>query len=57
MDRGNAASLFVVFEHGENVPDVLNGLGQGSIDYREPVIFDVGEAHCLGTSGEIGTVG
>jgi hypothetical protein len=57
MDRGNAASLFVVFEYGKNVPHVLDGLGQGSIDYREPVVFDVGEAHCLCASGEIGTVG
>jgi hypothetical protein len=56
MDRGYAAPLFIVFEHGKDVPHVLNGFRQGPIDYREPVVFDVGEAHCLCASREIGSV-
>ena len=57
MDRSDAAPLFVVFEHLKNVPHKLNGSGQGPIDYRETVVFDVGEAHRLGASSKIGTVG
>ena len=56
MDRSNAAPLFIVFEHSKNVPHVLNGFRQGPIDYREPVVFDVGEAHCLCASREVGSV-
>lgn len=56
MDRGNAASLFIVFEHSKNVPHVLNGFRQGPIDYRESVVFDVGETHCLGARREVGSV-
>lgn len=56
MDRGDAAALFVAFEYPKNIPHVLNGFRQGSVDYREPMIFDVGEAHCLRSSGEIGFI-
>lgn len=56
MDRGCAAALFIVFEYDKNVSHVLNGSRQGPVDYREPVVFDVGEAHCLCASGEIGFV-
>ena len=57
MDRCDATTLFIVFEHPKNVSHILNGFGQGPIDYRETVVFDVGEAHCLGPSREVGTVG
>lgn len=57
MDRSYAAPLFIVFQYLENVSHILNRFGQGPIDYREAVVFDVGEAHCLGASREIGTIG
>ena len=57
MDRSYAAPLFIVFEHLKNIPHVLNRFGQGPINYRETVVFDVGEAHCLSASREIGTIG
>lgn len=56
MDRGDAAPLFIVFEYSKNVPHILNGFRQGPIDYREPVVFDVGETHCLGTRREVRSV-
>jgi hypothetical protein len=56
MDHSNAAPLFIVFEYSKNIPHILNGFRQRPIDYREPVVFDVGEAHGLGASGEVGSV-
>jgi len=56
MYRSDTTTLFIVFERLKNVPHVLNGFGQRPIDYREAVVFDVVEAHCLGPSGEIGTI-
>jgi len=56
MDRSDAAPLFIVSEHLKNVPHVLNRFGQGPIDYRESVVFDVGKAHVLGANSEIGSV-
>ena len=56
MDRSDTTTLFIVFEHLENVPHILNGFGQGPIDYREAVVFNVVEAHCLSPSREIGTI-
>ena len=56
MDRSDTTTLFIVFEYLKNVPHVLNGFGQGPIDYWETMIFDVGEAHRLGPSREVGSV-
>ena len=56
MDCSNAAPLFVVSEYSKNVPHILSGFRQRPIDYREPVVFDIGEAHCLCASREVGSV-
>ena len=56
MDRSNAAPPFIVFEYLENVSHILNRFWQGPIDYRETMVFDIGEAHCLCASREIGAV-
>lgn len=56
MDRSDAAPLLIILEYFKNIPHVLNGFRQGSIDNRKPVVFDVGETHCLCASSEIGSV-
>ena len=56
MDRGNAAPSFIILEHSEDVPHILDRFRQGPIDYWESVIFDVGKAHCLGASGKVRSV-
>jgi len=56
MDCSDATALLIVFEHLKNVPHILNGFGQGPVDYREAVVFNVVEAHCFGPGREIGTI-
>lgn len=56
MDRSDTAPLFIVFEYSKNIPHILNRFGQRPIDYGEPVVFNVGEAHRLGARREIGFV-